>query len=201
VPELTETTVDRGFLDEGASVLRQSAQIGTPSEAAKTTASNRLASRLAANNASNEEQIRNLFAARGRGRSGALKTGLIQNLANTQQATASGIADIEEDFENRKLQQGQLLNQVGQTFGSFGNVLNQANLAKGRLDLDTERVGLEEQALGQSAERDKLRGLLDFFGTFIEGGNLSAGGRTPARDEQFNNQLNQILERLFGATA
>lgn len=163
--------------------LAQASQYALPSLAAQETASDRIARRVAAQNAAQNRTLQNRLGAAGRGGSGTFRNGVLQNNQNAQTALATGLADLELGFADKQQQGAQLLTGIG-------NQYQQGGLGLGRLQN-------EQTALAESQRSNQANELIDFFNSFITGGNLSStgGGRGQAFDDDFM----RLMNLLFGA--
>jgi len=159
-------------------------QYALPSAAARETASNRLTARLAAQKQAADRQAQNRAAGMGNAGGGGYVKDLRANNRAHMSGLGTGLADIEMGFLDKQQQGANILNQVG-------SGLQTGSLGVGRL-------GNEQQALQEAQRRNQMGELLQFFNSFIEGGNLNSTGtgRGGAFDVDFTNILNRIFQGL-----
>lgn len=225
------------YFQSAGQSFQQASQGAMPNPQQLETASNRLTSRLAANQASNQRQLQNRYAGLGRSGGGGYEQRSIQNMQNTSNSLATGLADLQNDFFNRQQQGAQILGTIGQGQTALGSqagqlpisqqrantetqqVANQLQLGLGslqeqalarqleeqlglgRLSLEEQlgmgRLGVEQQALEETARRNQQEALVDFFNSFIQGGNLSSTGS--GRGQQFDAEFQNLLNSLYGS--
>lgn len=141
---------DPAFFQDAASQFQTAAQNALPTQGEQESASNRLTSRLAAAQASNQRQLQSQFAGLGRGRSGALQQRLGENRGQTLGALGSGLADIDADFGRRRQEGAGLLANIGTGLAGLGAASNQAQLGFGQLGVSQQQANtFAEQVANQ----------------------------------------------------
>lgn len=158
-----------------ASTLQNAEANMMPSAMQRETAANRISSRIAAQHQANNRIAQNHYGAMGRSGGGGFRKALIDNASNATSGLATGLADLEQGFHDQTMQGAQNLANLG--------------LGVGRLENDQEL--LQEQI-----RTNKQQEALDFFRSFIQGGNLNSTGT--GRGDAFDTDFSNILNLIFG---
>jgi hypothetical protein len=134
------------------------------------------------------QQIRDQFAGRGMSNSGLMRNELARNQQAGQGAYAQGLADLENTFEQSRLQSAQGLAGIGQQMGALGmgqqGQADQFALGAGNLGLGERGQDVQGQ-LGQ----DQIQ--RDILGTLLQFGNAQLGGGS-------NDWRNEIYRYFMG---
>lgn len=161
-----------------ATTLQSAEANALPTEGMLNTAANRISSRVAAQQKANNRIAQNHLGSIGRTGGGGFRKALIDNAQNATTGLATGLADLEHGFLDRRQKGAEVLSGLG--------------LGMGRLEN-------EQEALAETERRNRSEEMLDFFRSFIQGGNLTADGH--GRGEDFNTDFQRILDSLFGGLA
>lgn len=194
MPPTDPFTFDPSSFDQANQNLQSSFEaVGNAvSPASLDTAAARVRARLAnvnrgAVNTINQAGTRNVGAT----------NALLNNQRETNQnALATGLADVQQNFTNQLLaaaqaqagiagQQGNLastINQTGLGFNQFG--LNQ--------ELGTRAADLGDAQLTETTRANQQQELLDFFREF------ASSGATKSSSDAFNKRFQDLISQLFG---
>lgn len=192
------------YFTQSANTLNQAASNALPSIQSRDTAAARVRARLAANSRAIQSGLQDTLGGRNTGR---LISGLNRNYADTQNALASGLADVENNYQTQRQQGAQVLSGIGQNQASLGTGLAtaldqeaQTGLAGQKIsnefNLGTEANRLRGLEIDTTRDIEEQRGLVDFLQAFGTFGN--ARGGTDAAGQQFDTRLNELINQLLG---
>lgn len=172
-----------------------------PSVSSLDTASARVRSRLAGTLKGNIQQARDRGLSRGRGVSGLVSQGITDARNENVNNLSNALVDLELGFEDRKIDAGRGLTELGGAQGQLGKGLfdsavslrdvdNAFTLGQGELDLGRDRLELDRDELIKTEEEGIRRALNQFFEAFVSGGNAKFTGTNKKVFEE-------IIGRLF----
>lgn len=137
---------DPTYFNQGAQALGQAASYAAPPSNYVQTASSRLQARLEGRRRAQESAIRDQFANRGTF-GGGYNTALRQNDEATTGAYATGLAQIEDDFQKQRADAAKTLTGVGQGYGELGSGQAGAINYDNQNEIDLKTLGLKDKEL------------------------------------------------------
>lgn len=169
-----------------------------PNEQVIQTASDRLASRIAAKQRADDQSVFGRYASFGRAGSGGADGAFLKSRAANTSALGAGLADLNEQFEQSRLQGAGILANLGANENQYA-----ADSERNRIDAlrqaVEERLGTNEQEL--KAIDQKRTSLLDLIRAYApEGANTRfASNPNDAIGNARQSQFEEILAEMFGA--
>lgn len=144
------------FFQKAEQSFDNASNFALPGAGQLNTASNRLQSRLAAQQKGNQRQIQNLFGGRGRSGAGQFTAATVQNQNNAANQLATGVAELESDFADKQQQGAQILSQVGSGQASAGAALSESDLAQQGLGIRQQEADIAGQKVtGELAQGEE----------------------------------------------
>ena len=187
---------DPTFFNDAKQTFQQAASAAMPTDQLRDTAASRIRARLAGQASAQNQQLQDMYAARGRLGSGAYQGAFQQQNAAQQGALASGLADNEATYLKARQEGANILKGIGEGYGALGIGSSQAQSQLAGAETDRMfgegRLANERGVLQESIDRRKNEQVIEAMKAFGEYGNV-------AGEENYKGFSGAIKSLLEGA--